>query len=147
MIKTFSFLSLAVAVVATSGCATNAASRRHDQDMVAAVSAVLTYVQRDGPSVKLIRGSNVTDPQWAVLSRSLPIGVTPDRDSNVSLAEGSFRLDEIDMRKDSAHVVGVLGPVPRPRPGVLLACGQNYTLWVNRNGSTWRVLAESLVVC
>lgn len=148
MVKTFLLLALAVAVVATNGCATNTASRQHDRDLVAAVSAVLKYVQHDGKPVKLVRGSSIGDAQWAVLGKTTLIAVAPHPDSENSLAAGEFRIDEIDMRSDSAHIAGVLGPIPKRKPGViLLACGTGYKLWVGREGSGWRVLDASLLVC
>lgn len=148
MVKAFLSLTLAVAVVATSGCATNTASLKHDHDLVAAVSAVLTYVQRDGKAVKLVRGSSVSDDQWALLWKTTLIAVTPNPNNDESLAAGEFRIDEIDMRSDSAHIAGVLGPIPKPKPGmIMLACGTEYKLWLGRDGLGWRVLDASLTVC
>jgi hypothetical protein len=147
MVKAFSLLSLAVAIVVASGCATNAKSVQRDHDLVAAVSAMLTSLQRDGKPVKLVRGSNVSDAKWAVLWKTPLIAVTPDPNNDNSLAEGSFRLDEIDIRTDSAYISGVLGPIPKPKPGIMLACGTEYKTWLKRDGSGWRVLGSSITVC
>lgn len=60
-----------------------------------------------------------------------------------------FLLKAVSINGDSAHVVGMLGPVPSPRPNFgLLACGSSVDITLQRNSSGgWQVTQTNETVC
>ena len=57
-----------------------------------------------------------------------------------SLPDGYFLVEYAVVDGSVARVTGVLGPVPKPRPGfVMLGCGTGYYIDLTVDGATWKI--------
>ena len=65
-----------------------------------------------------------------------------------SLPGGYFRLEDAAIDGDLARVAGVLGPVPKPKPGVImLACGTGYYIDLRVDGTSWKITSVMYREC
>jgi hypothetical protein len=65
-----------------------------------------------------------------------------------SLPSGYFLLEYAAIDGYLARVAGVLGPVPKPKPGVImLACGTGYYIDLRVDGTSWTITNVMLREC
>jgi hypothetical protein len=61
---------------------------------------------------------------------------------------GYFLVEYAVIEGRLARVAGVLGPVPKPRPGVvMLACGTGYYIDLSIDGTSWKITNVMLREC
>jgi hypothetical protein len=72
----------------------------------------------------------------------------PETDE-ATLLEGYARLDKIVVEGDTASVTVWTGPIPKPRPNVMImSCGAGHTVRLRKDATgAWIVDGMSVVVC
>lgn len=113
-------------------------------DQVAVARTALAWIHSPAgfrsPDSGWVMVARAGSAELAALATLGPVVVAeqlPESPSTM-LPEGHMRLDSLWVAGDSARFVGWFGPIPRPRPGVMLGCGERLKLWLFRRAdSTW----------
>jgi len=121
-----------------------------DRRLSEAFRVALTVIEQyRSPAV--VAFPRATDEQTRAAIRAIRSGVAreevPETIENVVPA-GCFLLKEAEVRGDRARIGGVLGPIPSPRPGlVMMNCGTRYHVDLRAKGMSWEIVRVTLEAC
>lgn len=141
-------LQILLALSAAACISTSSPVRRADLARVAQLG--LQEVERGrSPVIVVLRNENRPRVRSTIerFRRVIPAAAIPPVDG-FTLPPGYFYLDRLEVEGDAAVFRGQIGPIPAPRPGVLLdACGTTFTIRLRRTSGNWIIDETDLMVC
>ena len=119
--------------------------------LLEAFEAVRVLVEfHGGPVEVIVIGPSIDETTAAVLKReraAIQLKEVP-AGSGLKLPARHLLLNSFQLGPDRGSLSATLGPVPAPQPGlILLACGTNFRIDLDRSSGKWHVKVVGLTAC
>ena len=148
--KAAGLVGCALVVVAASG-PRQPQSVPTNPTLLEAFEAVRVLVEfHGGPVEVIVIGPSIDETTAAVLKReraAIQLKEVP-AGSGLKLPARHLLLNSFQLGPDRGSLSATLGPVPAPQPGlILLACGTNFRIDLDRSSGKWHVKVVGLTAC
>jgi hypothetical protein len=129
----------------------SASDELSDREMLQAFDSARHLIEGGRTRINRVVAAGTLDPEMRDLLQNVGgatrLDLVPETEE-LSLPEGYFVVKTFDLQAGRGTLSGLLGPVPKPRPGVpLLACGTTYRIALSKVSGEWKANIVGITVC